>query len=290
MAFIDDDEEVLTDVVSDYYFYDAEDQPISFAELPVHWSNGERSHDNDITIYLRGTTDNGLQRLHKQVMAWKYEFSKENPEISVLSKVNNWIKLQKPRKSFESIIRTILITVQCLHFFNRKPNASSKDLRDHLYVWPSENDLTYHLNFIREAVKKDETLQASEFLDSFLNGRHKKVRFFYQVNNKIYRLVEQHQCFVCGKLGSSNKSYGAEVFRCSSATCGHFYHPHCVAKLLENENNTEEKIAGAKPFTCPVHVCHKCKKKEDETVKGLQFAVCRRCPTTRNVCQGGYIY
>ncbi|KAF5781249.1 putative DNA (cytosine-5)-methyltransferase 1, replication foci domain-containing protein [Helianthus annuus] len=133
MAFTDDDEEeVLPDVVSDYYFYDAEDQPISFAELPVQWSNGERSHDNDIMIYLRGTTDNGLQRLHKQVMAWKYEFSKENPEISVLSKVNNWIKLQKPRKSFESIIRTILITVQCLHFFNRKPNESSKDLRDHL--------------------------------------------------------------------------------------------------------------------------------------------------------------
>ncbi|MFS7985439.1 putative DNA (cytosine-5)-methyltransferase 1, replication foci domain-containing protein [Helianthus anomalus] len=118
MAFTDDDEEVLPDVVSDYYFYDAEDQPISFVELPVQWSNGERSHDNDITIYLRGTTDNGLQRLHKQ--------------ISVLSKVNNWIKLQKPRKSFESIIRTILITVQCLHFFSRKPNASSKDLRDHL--------------------------------------------------------------------------------------------------------------------------------------------------------------
>ncbi|KAJ0500867.1 putative [histone H3]-lysine(4) N-trimethyltransferase chromatin regulator PHD family [Helianthus annuus] len=84
---------------------------------------------------------------------------------------------------------------------------------------------------------------------------------------------EQHQCFVCGKLGSSNN-----LMVQSSATCGHFYHLHCVAKLLEDENDTEEKIAGGKPFTCPAHECHKCKKKEDETVKGLQFAVCRRCP------------
>ncbi|KAJ0869893.1 putative [histone H3]-lysine(4) N-trimethyltransferase chromatin regulator PHD family [Helianthus annuus] len=90
---------------------------------------------------------------------------------------------------------------------------------------------------------------------------------------------EQHQCFVCGKLGSSNNLMVQRcVFRCSSATCGHFYHLHCVAKLLEDENDTEEKIAGGKPFTCPAHECHKCKKKEDETVKGLQFAVCRRCP------------
>lgn len=94
---------------------------------------------------------------------------------------------------------------------------------------------------------------------------------------------KQHQCFCCGKLGSSDKASGAEVFRCNSATCGLFYHPYCVATRLHEDNPTAideftKKIAAGESFTCPIHKCHVCKGVEDKTDDGLQFAVCRRCP------------
>lgn len=132
MATLDDDEVTIPDIVSEYYFFDMKDEPVSFTELPVQWGNNESSYDNKNRIYLRGTSDNGLQKVHMQVKAWKYAFLKAKPEISVLYKDNNWIKLQKPRKSYETEIRTILITVHCLHFFKREPQASRKDLRYHL--------------------------------------------------------------------------------------------------------------------------------------------------------------
>nr|GEX70584.1 protein enhanced downy mildew 2-like [Tanacetum cinerariifolium] len=92
MTTLDDDEEALQDVVSNYFLYDEFDAPVSFVELPIRWSNGESSYDNKNRIYLRGTIDNGLQRLHKQVKAWKYESLKEKPKISVLS-INNVLTL-----------------------------------------------------------------------------------------------------------------------------------------------------------------------------------------------------
>ncbi|XP_019707884.1 protein ENHANCED DOWNY MILDEW 2 isoform X2 [Elaeis guineensis] len=93
----------------------------------------------------------------------------------------------------------------------------------------------------------------------------------------------QHQCFACGRLGSSDKSAGAEVFRCVSATCGHFYHPKCVAELLFPDNPAEaseyqRKVAAGENFTCPVHKCIICKGGENKEDEELQFAMCRRCP------------
>ncbi|KAK7300003.1 hypothetical protein RJT34_10834 [Clitoria ternatea] len=93
----------------------------------------------------------------------------------------------------------------------------------------------------------------------------------------------QHQCFACGKLGSSDKVKGAEVTKCSSATCDHFYHPHCVAKLLPQvvkhfPEELERNIADGDPFTCPVHYCCVCKELEDKMDPELRFAVCMRCP------------
>nr|XP_043630206.1 protein ENHANCED DOWNY MILDEW 2-like [Erigeron canadensis] len=93
-----------------------------------------------------------------------------------------------------------------------------------------------------------------------------------------------HQCFVCGMLGSSDKSSTAvEVFPCVSATCGHFYHPECVAKLLypsdeTKAENVKSQIAAGESFTCPIHKCHRCGGGEDKDDHNLQFAVCRRCP------------
>ncbi|XP_042414191.1 protein ENHANCED DOWNY MILDEW 2-like isoform X2 [Zingiber officinale] len=99
-------------------------------------------------------------------------------------------------------------------------------------------------------------------------------------NNCIYK---QHQCFCCGKLGSSDKTNGAEVYACVSATCGHFYHPKCVAEWVfpHSESEASEfrtKIIAGESFTCPVHKCVVCKQGENKEVKDLRFAMCRRCP------------
>ncbi|PWA63551.1 zinc finger, PHD-type [Artemisia annua] len=104
----------------------------------------------------------------------------------------------------------------------------------------------------------------------------------YKCENCRYNL---HQCFVCGELGSSDESSNTEVFQCSAATCGHFYHPKCVAKLLQKDNEAEpqvleRKIAGGYPFICPAHKCAVCKQIENENVEDFQFAVCCRCPTS----------
>ncbi|KAK1348686.1 protein ENHANCED DOWNY MILDEW 2-like [Heracleum sosnowskyi] len=94
---------------------------------------------------------------------------------------------------------------------------------------------------------------------------------------------QQHQCFVCGKLGSSDHSSAPEVFQCANADCGHFYHPNCVAELLEpcDTLKTKElqlKIHSGETFVCPAHKCRVCMKGEDKAVHELQFAMCRRCP------------
>lgn len=71
------------------------------------------------------------------------------------------------------------------------------------------------------------------------------------------------------------------MFKCNNASCGHFYHPKCVAKLLEPDDGLCElakRIMSGMSFTCPVHWCFKCGKMEDRTQRALQFAVCRHCP------------
>ncbi|CAM0912251.1 unnamed protein product [Alopecurus aequalis] len=93
---------------------------------------------------------------------------------------------------------------------------------------------------------------------------------------------ERYQCFACHRLGSA-KTDPPEVFPCASASCGHFYHPKCVAQLLfpDNEAKATEyttKIINGAKFACPVHRCDICKYGENKEVTELQFAICRRCP------------
>ncbi|TVU06568.1 hypothetical protein EJB05_49789 [Eragrostis curvula] len=95
---------------------------------------------------------------------------------------------------------------------------------------------------------------------------------------------KQHQCFKCGALEPSDEP-NAKVFKCNNPSCGHFYHPKCVAKLLEpddsdGDENCElaKRIMAGMSFTCPVHWCFECGKMEDRTQRAMQFAVCRRCP------------
>ncbi|KAA8523605.1 hypothetical protein F0562_010028 [Nyssa sinensis] len=352
--------ESLADTVSNYYFVDDKDELISFSELPVQWNESESPEGKGKQIFLHGTADNGLQKICKQVTAWKFDLADAKPEILVLSKENIWIKLQKPRKFYEDTIRTILITLHCLHLVKKNPETSGKSLWDHLAkvfslyeVRPSENDIVDHVTLIGEAVKWDETLAKSKLLVTFLEEKPRKrkaieedvraeaksgfivdddmiveaeedesdeesdlydhvcsicdnggsvlscegrcMRLFHatvEAGSESKRIqnffckncqYKQHQCFSCGLLGSSDKNSGAEVFSCVSATCGHFYHPHCVAKLLHRESETEaeelqKNIAAGESFTCPVHKCHVCKQGENKMDPELQFAICRRCP------------
>ncbi|CAK9163878.1 unnamed protein product [Ilex paraguariensis] len=374
MSSSDDEVEALPHTVSNYHFVDEKDEPIAFSQLPVQWIENESLDGMNKQIFLHGTADNGLQKIYKQVTAWKFDLSNAEPEISVLSKENSWMKLHKPRKSFEDVIRTILITVHCLHFVKKDPESSGKALWDRLSkvfslyeIKPSQNDLVDHMDLISEAVKRDETLGKSKFLVTFLEEKPKKSKAFEEdavttvksefivdddmidepdedgsddddagdlfdsvcsicdnggellccegrcmrsfhatkeagsdsmceslglsdeqveaIQNFFCKNCQhkQHQCYSCGYLGSSDKLSGAEVFPCVSATCGRFYHPSCVAKLLHRESVAEaeklqRKIASGETFTCPVHKCCVCKQGENKMDPDLQFAICRRCP------------
>lgn len=130
MASSDDESEVGP--VSNYHFLDEKDEPVSFSVLPVQWDEGENATGNRMHIFLDGTADNGLRKIYKTVVGWRFDLTNANPEIYVLSKEKSWIKLQKPRKSFEKIIRTILITVHCLSYAKRNPEATGKSIWDHL--------------------------------------------------------------------------------------------------------------------------------------------------------------
>ncbi|XP_031286415.1 protein ENHANCED DOWNY MILDEW 2-like isoform X1 [Pistacia vera] len=372
MASSDDESDVGP--VSNYHFVDERDEPISFSVLPVQWGEDEIASGNKLHIFLHGTADNGLQKIYKRVVAWKFDLTNVTPEVYVLSKEKSWIKLQKPRKSFEEIIRTILITVHCLSYAKRNPEATEKSSWDHLSkifslyeVRPSQNDLVDHMDFVSEAFKRDDMLAKSKFLLKFLEEKPRKRRLSDEDLQSVIRsgfivddqddLIDdagddesneeedlfdsvcsicdnggsllccegrcmrsfhatvedgeesrcvslgltmdeveaiqnffcknceykQHQCFICGKLGSSDKASGAEVFPCVSATCGRFYHPDCVSKwLLRGDEVAVEQlrksIFAGECFTCPSHKCYVCKQGENKMDGDLQFAVCRRCP------------
>lgn len=132
MASSDDEAEILPEFVSTYYFLNHEDEPISFTVVPCLWSESEKPDRGREIVYLHGSVDNGLKTIYKEIKAWKFDLSNVKPEISVLSKENNWFKLERPRKSYEDTIRSVLITVNSLHYLKRNPDASGKTLWDYL--------------------------------------------------------------------------------------------------------------------------------------------------------------
>ncbi|KAM7279882.1 hypothetical protein ACFE04_007016 [Oxalis oulophora] len=369
-----DDESDSPKSINQYWFANEADEPVSFGVLPVKWTDNDNVDVTDHEIFVRGNADNGAMKLYKRVIAWKIDLDNSKPDIKVFTKEKTWIKLEKPRKSFEDIIRSILITVHCFAVLKRNPDTTEKSLWDHLSkkfcsyeLKPSQNDLLDQRPLIAEALKQDKTLAKSKFLTTFLEEKSRKRKLHEDVvpaffvddveddgeevhddendsddelfdsvcafcdnggdliccegsclrsfhgtveageestceslgyTEDEFKVVEandffckncqhkQHQCFACGKLGSSDKeSSKAEVLRCSSATCGHFYHPRCIAKLICRENvseakNLQERITEGEPFTCPYHKCRVCKGIENKKIKELQFAVCRRCPTS----------
>ncbi|KAJ7960300.1 Protein ENHANCED DOWNY MILDEW 2 [Quillaja saponaria] len=377
MASSDEEGEIVPDCVTNYHFENDKNQPVPFSILPLLWSDDEIKGDPETRVYLHGTSDGGLRTIYKRIMAWRIELSYVHPEISVLSNEKRWIILQSPKKSYESIIRTVLVIIHWLHSVKRIPGASTISLWDYMRkalsafdLQPSKNDILNHVPLISDAAKRDKDLANSKYLITFIEkpwlneAIHEEVptlrksKFIVDVeeendenddgeefdedkglNNELYDTVcaicdnggeilccegrcmrsfhatedagiesfctslgystsqvkaipnylcenckhQQHQCFACGKLGSSDVSSGAEVFPCISATCGHFYHPECVVKLLHPGDGTKaeeqrKKITAGESFTCPVHKCFRCKQGENKNVYDLQFAMCRRCP------------
>ncbi|CAM0909614.1 unnamed protein product [Alopecurus aequalis] len=419
----DDDLEPQFNAVESYYFEEGDGDPVCFSVLPLKFDEiGEVAClGSKKKVGLRGSADNGLHRVHKEVVAWRVGLDNEQPKIWVFSSEGNWIELLKPRKCYEKTVRSILITVQMLHFVRKWPRQRKRSLFDHLCevfskfdTKPAEYDLKKHHSIIKLFAERDPTLMKSKIVQMFTENTSRKTRKSvgtkeptaasssddeedldndsdddyngnkhnsdndyssddddsddqgngddksnddYSCNDddsdddgdigndgedddggtenlcaicdnggKLLSCVgqcrrafhprekdgidsncesiglttaqlqeidhymcknceyKQHQCFNCGDLEPSDGP-NAKVFQCYKASCGHFYHPNCIAKLLEPDDTDgacklENKIAAGMSFTCPVHWCSKCGKMEDGNQIALWLAVCRRCPVS----------
>ncbi|KAL6630944.1 hypothetical protein ACP70R_028284 [Stipagrostis hirtigluma subsp. patula] len=377
MSDDDDDAEQQVSAVEDYYLLDALKQPVCFSTLPLRLgdSDGDDVPESKKRLVLWGMAEAGV-KVFREVVAWRLGLQGKQPEVAVLPVEGSWITLVKPKNSYEETVRTILITVQMLHFLRRKPDEPEKNLWTHLRkvfdkfdVRPSEDDFRNHRSLIKQVAENDPVLAKSEILQAFIEGRSRKhtneicqdnteiKQPFIADDEDIDEMVaddndnesdeedddlfdsicaicdnggdllccdgpcmrsfhakegagddsycetlgyteaqieamkkflcknceyKQHQCFICGALESS-EGPAAKVFLCNNATCGHFYHPKCVAQQLHPNNRNEaseleKKIREGSSFTCPIHWCFHCKGLEDRTQEHLQFAVCRRCP------------
>ncbi|CAO2201374.1 unnamed protein product [Urochloa humidicola] len=73
------------------------------------------------------------------------------------------------------------------------------------------------------------------------NGRESKCKTLCYTSAEVERMGtflcencknRQHQCIRCGELEPSHEP-NAKVFQCNKESCGYFYHPKCVAQLLD---------------------------------------------------------
>ncbi|KAJ4900833.1 EDM2-like protein1 [Raphanus sativus] len=177
----DEEGQILPDYVDNYSFVDQTDIPVKFCLLPAKWDDDDEEEDEDPagssrwTVYLRGSSSDcgGNESVRKLAKAWKFDMSEdERLKIQVLLHGMRWITLLKPAKSYEGLVRTALVTLQCLHFAKRNPEASSdlvwRSLDKVDGIQPSEHDLSDHVNLVCRAMKMDEDLTKSKCLRRFL--------------------------------------------------------------------------------------------------------------------------
>ncbi|XP_040962213.1 protein ENHANCED DOWNY MILDEW 2 isoform X5 [Gossypium hirsutum] len=357
MSSSDEEGEFTPEIhVSEYVFVDQNGEPISFSVLPLQWNENEVIGNSKAEVFLEGVADDGRLKIYQQVVAWRFDLSYALPEILVFSKNKKWMTLQKPRKSFVSTIRTILITIHWMHFLKKNTETPAKSVWNHLqnvfslYEFePSEHDLLHHKLLIGEAMKRDKDLAKSKNVLNFVEVPRTNIAPHQDIPKKnnfindgdvddedyndddmgeevdgVRKSIFDPVCAICDDGGNvlpcegrclrsfhPTKAAGIDsfceslgfvndaqidVFPCVSATCGHFYHPKCVAKLLHTDNEAEakklrDKIAAGDSFTCPAHKCFACKQSEDAQVHDLQFALCRRCPKAyHRKCLPKYIH
>uniref|UniRef100_A0A803LRH7 Uncharacterized protein n=1 Tax=Chenopodium quinoa TaxID=63459 RepID=A0A803LRH7_CHEQI len=172
MESSDEEGEIFPESVTDYQFINQENELVSFTFLPLLWPKEKPVDTVNLQMFLTGVSDDGLRKVFKQVVAWRYELSYVQPEISVFCKGDFWVKLLKPKKLFEPTIRSLLITVHCLHFVKHNVEATENSIWCHLSkvfstyeVAPSEDDCMNHISLIRFASERDKTLLDNEIVD-----------------------------------------------------------------------------------------------------------------------------
>ncbi|CAL4993120.1 unnamed protein product [Urochloa decumbens] len=375
MLFDDDDDGVAPhfNAVDEYYFEDTKYEPVCFSVLPFKFHENDELDDcgYEKKVYLRGVMDKSIDLVYKKVVSWKVVLDSEQPNISVLSSEGNWIKLLNPRKYYkDKIARSILVTVQMLHFV-RKPNGDKRQLRGQLWGHLNEvfneldtnlvaDDLRKHHPIIKLFLERDPALMELKIFHRFIRditaGTKEpktlgtKVQFtgsdetratsndtnrgydeddgndesnyddsdyeddgnddsnYDDIDKSDYHDNSDNSSEDDSRDGDTCKDSGVdlicalcddggniirpvqEVFKCNNQNCGHFYHPKCVAKLLEPDNSDDDgyceltkRIMAGMPFTCPMHWCFKCGRMEDITLEEMQFALCRRCPKSYHI-------
>jgi hypothetical protein len=71
--------------------------------------------------------------VYKQVVSCKVSLHGESPELTVLSTEGSWIVLLKLRSSYKETDRSVLVTVEMLHFVRRNSTVSQEEMWDHLH-------------------------------------------------------------------------------------------------------------------------------------------------------------
>ena len=134
MDFGDDDDEIgslIPGIVTEYHLVDEKEDPICFSMLPLQWNDEEIFEGAKDQVFIHGEIDDGLQKIYKQVIAWNVDLI-DDFQLQILLKDKTWLKIRKPRKSYQDTIRSILITVECLSYLKTNPSASEKSLWDHV--------------------------------------------------------------------------------------------------------------------------------------------------------------
>ncbi|KAH9745108.1 protein ENHANCED DOWNY MILDEW 2 [Citrus sinensis] len=284
MGYSEEDDDTLTLYVSDYEFLDQNEESISFSVLPLQWDGCDIVGSSEMQVFLHGNIGDGPWNFNEQVIAWKFELSYAQPEIWVLSKQNNWIMLQSPKKSFKNIVRTILITVHWLYCVKQNPEASRKYIREQMLkvfcsyeVEPSENDLLDHMPIIREAAEKDKDLANSKDVRT---TEKPKVIVDWNEDEDSEKVDKDENYFaVCAICDD-----GGDVTFCDGRCLRSFHATITAGKnaLCQSLGYTQAQIDEHQCFACGMlgssDKSSSQEQSEDMNVEDLQLAICRRCP------------
>uniref|UniRef100_J3MS80 Protein kinase domain-containing protein n=1 Tax=Oryza brachyantha TaxID=4533 RepID=J3MS80_ORYBR len=160
-----------------FYFFKAGDEFVSFSILSFRFDENHElpssEGGDEKGVYIFGSDPEGLQHVCKHVIAWRVHLDCKKPKISVLPSEDKdkWIRLFKLHKGYaEDIARSVLITVQMIHFVRSHPAHNERALPNNLsgvfrsFVTkpPEVDDLRKQYPVIMYFVEKDPTLLKSK--------------------------------------------------------------------------------------------------------------------------------
>uniref|UniRef100_A0A0D9X6T2 RFTS domain-containing protein n=1 Tax=Leersia perrieri TaxID=77586 RepID=A0A0D9X6T2_9ORYZ len=178
MALFGDDDDELPQLkgVNKYYCKDHNDDFVCFSILPFWFDEKHEVPNSELIgaekIHIYGSDREG-QHVCKRVIAWRVELDCKMPKMSVLSSEGNWIRLLEPHIGYaEDFARSVLITIQMIHFVRRHPAEDERTLSNHLceVFWrfvtkpPEVDDLQKNYPLIIYLLENDPTLMKSKIL------------------------------------------------------------------------------------------------------------------------------